>query len=75
MVAGTPNVDYPAADTGLSVMQIGQDEARTSRVRRASEPYLPRDLSSAPLFLLPAQQSCALGEQPGPGNKTAGVAG
>jgi hypothetical protein len=47
MVAGTSNVDYPAADTALSVMQIGQDEARTSRVRRVSESYLhvtpPRD--------------------------------
>jgi hypothetical protein len=47
MVAGASNVDYPAADTGLSVMQIGQDEARTSRVRRVSESYLhitpPRD--------------------------------
>jgi hypothetical protein len=47
MVAGAPNVDYPAADTALSVMQIGQDEARTSRVRRVSESYLhvtpPRD--------------------------------
>jgi hypothetical protein len=47
MVAGAPNVDYPAADTALSVIQVGQDEALTSRVRRASEPFLfitpPRD--------------------------------
>jgi hypothetical protein len=56
MVAGTPNVDYPAADTGLSVMQIGQDEARTSRVRRASEPYLhitpPRDATGNSITLV-----------------------
>src|SRR3712207_7683080 len=56
MVAGAPNVDYPAADTALSVMQIGQDEARTSRVRRASEPYLhitpPRDATGNSITLV-----------------------
>jgi hypothetical protein len=40
MVAGEPNVDYPATDTALSVMPIGQDEALTSRVRRESDSYL-----------------------------------
>jgi len=40
MVAGEPNVDYPGADTGLSVLPLGSDEALTSRVRRVSESYL-----------------------------------
>ncbi|MBB3677807.1 flagellar brake protein [Modestobacter versicolor] len=40
MVAGTPNVDYPAASTALSVMPLGQDEALTSRVRRETENFL-----------------------------------
>jgi c-di-GMP-binding flagellar brake protein YcgR len=33
MVAGRPNIDYPAADTALSVVPFGQDDALTSRVR------------------------------------------
>jgi hypothetical protein len=40
MVAGVPNVDYPAADTALSVMPVGQDEALTSRVRRQTESFV-----------------------------------
>ncbi|MGY1838873.1 MULTISPECIES: flagellar brake protein [unclassified Modestobacter] len=47
MVAGTPNVDYPADATALSVLPLGQDEALTSRVRRSSDSLLyvahPRD--------------------------------
>jgi hypothetical protein len=34
MVAGTANVDFPAAATGLSVLPLGRDESLTSRVRR-----------------------------------------
>jgi hypothetical protein len=37
MVAGRPNIDYPAADTGLTVVPVGQDDAFTSRVRRVGE--------------------------------------
>jgi PilZ domain-containing protein len=37
MVAGRPNIDYPAADTALSVVPFGQDDASTSRVRRVGE--------------------------------------
>ncbi|GAB3361100.1 flagellar brake protein [Modestobacter lapidis] len=33
MVAGRPNIDYPDADTALSVVPFGQDDALTSRVR------------------------------------------
>ena len=33
MVAGRPNIDYPGADTALSVVPLGQDDALTSRVR------------------------------------------
>jgi c-di-GMP-binding flagellar brake protein YcgR len=33
MVAGRPNIDYPDADTALSVVPLGQDDALTSRVR------------------------------------------
>ena len=33
MVAGRPNIDYPGADTALSVVPVGQDDALTSRVR------------------------------------------
>src|SRR4051794_21638102 len=60
MVAGRPNVDYPALSTALSVLPLGRDEALTSRVRRQTEdhvhispprnsvgesvPFLPRDL-------------------------------
>jgi len=40
MVAGAPNVDYPAADTGLSVMPLGKDEALTSRVRREGDGFV-----------------------------------
>jgi hypothetical protein len=40
VVAGVPNVDYPAASTALSVMPLGQDEALTARVRRESESFL-----------------------------------
>ena len=40
MVAGEPNVDYPASSTALSVMPLGQDEALTARVRRESENFL-----------------------------------
>jgi hypothetical protein len=40
MVAGVPNVDYPASSTALSVMPLGQDEALTSRVRRETETSL-----------------------------------
>jgi hypothetical protein len=40
MVAGEANVDYPAADTALSLIPIGQDEALTSRVRRETENFL-----------------------------------
>jgi hypothetical protein len=40
MVAGAPNVDYPAGTTALSVMPLGRDEALTSRVRRETENYL-----------------------------------
>jgi len=40
MVAGAPNVDYPADATALSVLPLGQDEALTSRVRRLTENYL-----------------------------------
>ena len=40
MVAGTPNVDFPAGETALSVLQFGQDEALTSRVRRETDHYL-----------------------------------
>ena len=40
MVAGAPNVDYPAAATGLSVLPLGSDEALTSRVRRVSDDHL-----------------------------------
>jgi hypothetical protein len=37
MVAGRPNIDYPAAGTALSVVPLGQDDALTSRVRRIGE--------------------------------------
>jgi len=40
MVAGVPNVDYPAASTALSVMPLGHDEALTARVRRESDTFL-----------------------------------
>ena len=40
MVAGAPNVDYPAAATGLSVLPLGSEEALTSRVRRVSDDHL-----------------------------------
>jgi len=40
MVAGAANVDYPAADTALSVMPLGRDEALTSRVRRETDGFL-----------------------------------
>jgi hypothetical protein len=40
MVAGASNVDYPAADTALSVLPLGQDEALTSRVRRETGSFL-----------------------------------
>lgn len=40
MVAGRPNIDYPAADTALSVVPFGQDDALTSRVRRVGETNL-----------------------------------
>jgi len=40
MVAGVPNVDYPAASTALSVMPLGHDEALTARVRHESESFL-----------------------------------
>jgi len=40
MVAGVPNVDYPAASTALSVMPLGTDEALTARVRRESGSFL-----------------------------------
>ncbi|MGY1856367.1 PilZ domain-containing protein [Modestobacter sp. SYSU DS0290] len=46
-MAGTPNVDFPADATALSVLPLGQDEALTSRVRRSSDTLLylshPRD--------------------------------
>jgi hypothetical protein len=45
MVAGRPNVDYPAASTALSVLPLGRDEALTSRVRRETADHL---LVSAP---------------------------
>jgi hypothetical protein len=37
MVTGRPNIDYPAAETALSVVPFGQDEALTSRVRRVGD--------------------------------------
>jgi hypothetical protein len=37
MVSGRPNIDYPDADTGLSVVPLGQDDALTARVRRVGE--------------------------------------
>jgi hypothetical protein len=40
MVAGRPNVDYPAASTALSVLPLGRDEALTSRVRRETADHL-----------------------------------
>jgi hypothetical protein len=40
MVAGRPNVDYPAASTALSVLPLGRDEALTSRVRRETRDHL-----------------------------------
>jgi hypothetical protein len=40
VVAGTPNVDYPAAATALSVVPLGQDEVLTSRVRRETENFI-----------------------------------
>jgi hypothetical protein len=47
MVAGQPNVDYPDELTGLSILQLGMDDALTSRVRRVSASYIfispPRD--------------------------------
>jgi hypothetical protein len=40
VVAGVPNVDHPAAATGLSVLRLGNDEALTSRVRRITDAYV-----------------------------------
>jgi hypothetical protein len=40
MVAAGSNVDVPVADTALSIMPIGQDEALTSRVRRQTGPFV-----------------------------------
>ncbi|SDY26227.1 hypothetical protein SAMN05661080_02887 [Modestobacter sp. DSM 44400] len=37
MVAGRPNIDYPAADTALSVVVFGDEAALTSRVRKVGE--------------------------------------
>jgi hypothetical protein len=51
VVAGIPNVDYPSTSTALSVMPLGQDQALTSRVRRATGNSLfvspPRDATGA----------------------------
>src|SRR3712207_2836378 len=53
MVAGEPNVDHPGADTALSVLPLGSDEALTSRVRRVSATRLyvtpPRDSVGNPV--------------------------
>ncbi|WP_369139359.1 flagellar brake protein [Modestobacter versicolor] len=47
MVAGTPDIDHPAAATALSVLPLGCDVALTSRVRRVGRDFLyispPRD--------------------------------
>jgi hypothetical protein len=47
MVAGRPNIDYPAADAALSVVLLGQDDALTSRVRHVGAKNMhvtaPRD--------------------------------
>ena len=40
MVAGRPNLDYPAGTTALSVLPLGEDEALTSRVRRETDRHL-----------------------------------
>jgi hypothetical protein len=40
VVAGRADVDRPHADTALSVLPLGQDEALTSRVRRESGDFL-----------------------------------
>jgi len=52
MVAGVPNVDYPAATTALSVLPLGEDEALTARVRRETESFLyvssPRNPTGEP---------------------------
>ena len=49
MVAGTPNIDYPAAATGLSVLPLGKDEALTSRVRRIGDGYLYISIPRTPV--------------------------
>lgn len=40
MVAGVPNVDFPAAAAALSVLPLGWDEALNARVRREGESFL-----------------------------------
>jgi hypothetical protein len=40
VVAGEPQIDYPADTTALRLLPLGRDEALTSRVRRESENYL-----------------------------------
>ncbi|GAB4080797.1 PilZ domain-containing protein [Modestobacter muralis] len=49
MIAGTANVDYPAAATGLSVLPLGSDEALTSRVRRVDDGYLYISIPRTPI--------------------------
>ena len=49
MVAGTANIDYPAAATGLSILPLGSDEALTSRVRRVSDSYLFISIPRTPI--------------------------
>ena len=57
MVAGRPNIDYPAADTALSVVPLGQDDALTSRVRRIGEKNMhvtaPRNGVGEAVLLVP----------------------
>jgi hypothetical protein len=56
MVAGTAGVDYPTESAALSVLPLGQDQALTSRARRASESHLyitvPRDGTGGPTVLV-----------------------
>ena len=40
MVAGRPNIDHPAADTALSVVPFGHDDALTSRVRHVGATFM-----------------------------------
>jgi len=49
MVAGTANVDYPAAATGLSVLPLGSDEALTSRVRQVGDGHLYISIPRTPI--------------------------